>query len=581
MSVPSLANRADALLAAAFAAASLDPAYARSAACARPDLADFQCTGAMAAARAAGGDPRRAAAAVAAALAGLPGVAAATVFGPGIVNFSVDDDLLRDALAAQIADPALGVQAAPGAAAAVVDFGGPNVAKPLHVGHLRSLVIGESLRRILAARGWAVTSDAHLGDWGLQMGMLIDAIRLRDPAAAWFGDGPWPTAAPVTAAELEGLYPAAAAACKADAGRMEAARRATAELQAGRPGHVALWRALRAVSLEVQKRDFDRLGAHFDLMGGESDAAPSIGPMLAELRRRGLAVEDQGAAVIRVAAEGDEHPVPPLIVEKADGAALYATTDLATLRDRVSGGARRVLYVVDQRQALHFQQVFRAAALAGWGDGCEFTHVGFGTVNGPDGKPFKTRDGGVAKLSDLLDAATEKADARLRDGGWADGGERLALAAMVGVAAVKYADLCGARTGGYVFDPERIVSFEGRTGPYLQYACVRMSSILEKAAAGAGLAPAAPLGAAERALALACLRLPEAVAAADAACAPSEVAAWAWSAAQAFSRFYAECPVLGGGDGEARSRRLALVAVAKAALSRGLWLLGIDVPDRM
>jgi arginyl-tRNA synthetase len=303
------------------------------------------------------------------------------VAGPGFVNMRLSPGLLAKAAAEMADDEQLGIADEGHGRLVVIDFAGPNVAKPLHVGHLRSLVIGESLRRTLLAQGWRILADAHVGDWGLQIGMLTSEIRRRDPGLSWFVpgfEGPWPDVAPVTLDELERLYPEAADACRTDPERMAEARADTAALQAGNSGLIALWRSLRALSLVAQQRDFAALGAQFDLLLGESDAHPLIAPLVEDLRARGVAVESEGALVVTVGQANDRKEMPPLLLAKSDGAALYATTDLATLADRVGRmGADRILYVVDQRQALHFEQVFRAAAKAGLSGGAELRHIGF------------------------------------------------------------------------------------------------------------------------------------------------------------------------------------------------------------
>ncbi len=589
MTSTSLASRIDSLLAAAFSSLSLPVELAKSTPSARPDLADRQCNAAIRLGKASGRDPMSVAGEIAMALAGHDEFAEVSVAKPGFINMRVSDGFLEKMTEAQAASAHLGIEQAAKPERILIDFGGPNVAKPLHVGHLRSLVIGEALRRILLACGHRAVSDVHLGDWGLQMGMLISALELRQPELPYFDaafEGPYPDAPPVTLADLENMYPDAAAACKADSQRMEAARKATAALQSGRPGYRALWFHFRELSLTAQRQDFAGLGAHFDLFEGELDADPLIAPMIADLSARGLAKESEGAIVIEVAAQDSKEPMPPLLLAKADGAALYATTDLATILDRVSRlKAERILYVVDQRQKLHFEQVFRAAKLAGLAEGCALEHIGFGTVNGKDGKPFKTRQGGVMQLSALLTEATGKAAQRLESSGHvADFSqeEKAMLARKVGIAAVKFADLSSLRTSGYIFDPDRLVSFEGKTGPYLQYACVRISSILTLAAER-GLKPghvriSVP---AERELALECLRFPEAVAASARTLQPNEIAEYAFTLAKKFSRFYDECPVLAGPGTNVQGARLALCSAAHAVLSRALWLLGIDVPERM
>lgn len=584
-----LSARIDAILRDAFQVLHLPVSHARAAPCSRPELADFQCNGAMPAAKATGRLPREIAETVAEHLGTHAAFAEVSVAGPGFINMRLAPSLLAEVAAELLSDTHQGIEDAGQGRLAVIDFGGPNVAKPLHVGHLRSLVIGESLRRLLHAQGWRVMADAHLGDWGLQMGMLTSTLRLRAPHLPWFiagFGGPWPDTAPVTLSELERLYPQAASACRDDPERMAQARADTAALQAGDPGLLALWRSLRTLSLHAQQSDFASLGVHFDLLLGESDAQSIIPAMIEDLRTRGVARESDGALVIDVARPDDRHDVPPLLLSKQDGAALYATTDLATLMSRIQQmQAARVIYVVDQRQALHFEQVFRAAEKAGLSHGVQLQHVGFGTVNGPDGKPYKTRQGGVARLVDLLDEATAKAAERITQSGHGAGfseEEKHQLARKVGVAAVKFADLSGDRRSGYVFDPDRLVSFEGRTGPYLQYACVRIQSIQRKAKEqGVHMGLPMPAARTERELLLACLAFPDTVAEAVQQLQPGVLAEYAFELAQRFSRFYAECPVLAAERAEQRETRLAICQLTGLLLARSLDLLGIDVPGRM
>ena len=544
----------------------------------------------MAAAKALGKNPRTLASAAAEALAGAPGIASCDVAGPGFINIRVTAELLEQCARVQAEDPGLGVRSAAPTRRIMLDYGGPNVAKALHVGHLRSAVIGESLKRILRAQGHDVRADVHLGDWGTPMGMLISELARACPDLPYFDPdrtSGYPEHSPVTSDDLARMYPAASAACKRDPARMEAARKATAELQAGRPGYRALWAHFRSVSVEQVRASFAELGVGFDIWGGESDADPLIGPLISRLTRQGLCRESDGAVVVDVARDDDASPMPPLLLAKADGGALYATTDLVTLAERVSGPepAEEILYVVDQRQALHFEQVFRVARKAGLDGGALLEHVGFGTVNGPDGKPFKTRDGGVMPLSELLDAAVRKAAQRLEESGHGaclSPDERSGLARVIGIGALKFADLSSVRTSGYAFDADRLVSFEGRTGPYVQYAAVRIRSMLDKAAA-AGVAPGPiTIGtAAERDLALACQAFGPAVAAAARKRTPSDVAEYAFALAQAFSRFYAACPVLQEEDPSIRSSRLTLCRLAYDVLVRALYLLGIETPQRM
>lgn len=582
-----MVSRIDAKLATVFESLGLPAHLARTQPSDRPELGDLQCNGALAAAREARRPPRQIAGDIAERLRDDTAFASISVDGPGFVNLRLSAVFLATCAAEMAADPALGVADEGRGRLMVLDFGGPNVAKPLHVGHLRSLVLGESLRRIHAAQGWRPHADAHLGDWGLQMGMLSAAIRRRDPGLRYFHDGegqPYPANPPVTLDELERLYPEAAAACRADPVRMAEARADTAALQAGDPGLLALWQALRSLSLGAQVADFGELGIVFDALDGESDVRDAIAPLVERLRESGVARLSDGALVIDVAKPDDAFDVPPLLLAKSDGAALYATTDLATLESRATmPGLARVVYVVDQRQALHFAQVFRAAERARIAQGVELVHAGFGTVNGRDGKPFKTRDGGVAKLTDLLDEAVKRAAERIAESGYGgelDSAGKLSLARKVGIGAVKFADLSGDRLSGYVFDADRLVAFEGRTGPYLQYACVRLRSLLDKAA---GSAPGAidPRHDSEHDLAVACLDFPVAVAEAGRQFQPGVIAEYAFGVAQRFSRFYAACAVLGEPEPALRASRLALCVFTRAVLERSLELLGIDVPAKM
>ena len=578
----SLMSQVDQALASVFQNLSLPVELAHAEPSARPELGDLQCNAALAAGRLVGKPPRAIGEDIATALRTDARFAAVEVAGPGFVNLRLADAFLADVATATLADPRLGVRDEGQGSLVVLDFGGPNVAKPLHVGHLRSLVLGESLRRILGALGWRTHGDAHLGDWGLQMGMLSAAIRRQAPALAYFtGAGPYPAEAPVTLDELERLYPEAAAASRDDPARMAEARADTAALQAGDPGLMALWRNLRKLSVDAQAKDFALLDVHFDALDGESDVRDAIAPLVADFRARGVARDSEGALVVDVALPGDTHEVPPLLLAKRDGAALYATTDLATLQARTAmPGLAKVVYVVDQRQALHFEQVFRAARRGGIAAGVDLVHAGFGTVNGKDGKPFKTRQGGVARLRDLLDEAVERARERVDASDRVEASEREALARMIGIAAVKFADLSGDRLSGYVFDAERLVAFEGKTGPYLQYAVVRMRSVLEKAHETPVGAPYA-VQPAERELVLGCLAFGDKVSEAAHLLQPGVLAGWAYDIAQRFSRFYDRCPILREPDDAIRSHRLGICQLTLAVMDRALNLLGIEVPTRM
>jgi len=583
----SLPAELSAIVGRAFEAKGFSPAFGSVQISDRPDLAQFQCNGALAAAKQAKANPRMLAEKVAARLKADPLFAKVEIAGPGFINLDVVDDALADRVGLMASGAALcGPQTG---RTLVIDFGGPNVAKPMHVGHLRSAIIGDCLQRLFRTNGWQVTSDVHLGDWGLQMGQLISEIGHRGTAPLYFDadyTGPYPNESPVTMDDLEEIYPVAAAACKADPARLEEARAATAELQAGRPGYRALWRHFFAVSEVGLRREYASLGVSFDLWKGEADVDPLIVPMVEHLKASGLAVMSDGALVIPVAEPGDRKEMPPLILVKSDGAVLYGTTDLATIIDRVQNqNPDLILYVVDQRQHGHFEQVFRAAKKARLNGNAELEHLGFGTMTGPDGKPFKTRAGGVMKLFDLIAMASEEAGKRLAEQGLAADyppEEREAIAKAVGIAAIKFADLSNHRISDYIFDLARFTRFEGKTGPYLQYAAVRIQSILRKARSE-GHKTAAPVirSGEERKLVLALLGLPEAMSVAEARRAPNVLCDYVFTLAQEFSRFYSEHHIMSETDAELRAARLGLCALTLEVLEKVLGILGIEVPARM
>src|ERR1700742_2670477 len=457
----SLSAKLSAIAGAAFAAEGLSPELGTVQISDRPDLAQFQCNGALPDAKAAKQNPRAIAEKIAARLKANPLFSKVEIAGPGFINLDITDDAAAARVIAMSKDDRLGAPETGKGKAVVIDFGGANVAKPMHVGHLRSSVIGDSLQRLFRANGWTVTSDVHLGDWGLQMGQLISEIGHRGIAPVYFDPnytGEYPAQSPVTMDDLEEIYPAASAACKADPTRLEEARKATAELQSGRPGYRALWEHFFAVSRFGLEREWGSLGIHFDLWKGEASVEPLIQPMIADLKGRHVTEESEGALVIPVVEEGDKKEMPPLILVKSDGAVLYGTTDLATIVDRVrEQDPDQILYVVDQRQHLHFEQVYRAAEKAALAGKAALEHVGFGTMNGPDGKPFKTRAGGVMKLYARIAMVTEEAKKRLSEQGiGAEYGEaeRADIARQVGIATIKFADLSNHRTTDYLFDLE-------------------------------------------------------------------------------------------------------------------------------
>jgi len=622
--------------AAAFRSLGLDERHAEVRRSDRPDLGEFQANGALAVAKSAGKKPQEIAQGVAAAWNATDLAPAPTIAGPGFLNFKVTNTALA-ARAQTIADDAHAA-ATPVAEPrrVIVDYGGPNVAKGMHVGHLRASIIGESVKRIYRFRGDQVWGDAHFGDWGFQMGLVITAL---EDELGGFEDRAKLDARlkSLTLDQLEAIYPAYAAKVRdGDVETRDRARKATAALQGGSALHREIWKAMHDVSMAAQKRDFASLGVDFDLWLGESDADPLIPDMVKDLDAKKLLEEDQGARILRVANPGEtkkkklddgsvvevESP-DPLLVVSSEGSAMYGTTDLATILQRVRDQKPdQILYVVDQRQADHFEQVYRAAAKANYIARDKLEHVGFGTMNGADGKPFKTRAGGVLKLQDLIGQAEEKARERLREneiGADFSNEEFEDVAHKVAIAAIKFADLSNFRGTSYVFDLDRFMSFEGKTGPYLLYQAIRIKSILRKAeemgvrepsppSRGRGqgeggradaqaparlnaphLPTSAPQGGggviqiehdSERNLALALDAFDGALRAAYDKKAPHFLAEHAFNLAQAFSGFYTNCPILPS-EGAVRASRLALAAATLKQLTLTLDLLGIETPERM
>lgn len=593
-----LAGALTAANAAVFSSLGLETKHADVRRSDRPDLGEFQCNGALAAAKAAGKRPPEIAQAAAAAWTATDLAAAPTIAGPGFLNFNVTTKALSERAQFVADDARAGAGTVEHPRRVVVDYGGPNVAKGMHVGHLRASIIGESIKRIYRFRGDQVWGDAHFGDWGFQMGLVITAL---EDELGGFDDRAKLDARlkTLTLEQLEAIYPEYARRVKeGDIGVRDRARKATAALQGGSALHREIWKAMHDVSMAAQKRDFASLGVDFDLWLGESDADPLIPDMVKDLEAKGLLEEDQGARILRVAGPGEkkkkkledgtvvevESP-DPLLVVSSEGSAMYGTTDLATILQRVRDqNPDFIIYCVDQRQADHFEQVYRAAAKAGYIAREKLEHVGFGTMNGADGKPFKTRAGGVLKLGDLIGQAVEKARARLKEndiGADFSADEFEQVAHNVAIAAIKFADLSNARTTSYTFDLDRFMSFEGKTGPYLLYQAVRIKSILRKAQEqGVAVGAISIEEDSERTLALALDAFDGALAAAYDKKMPHFLAEHAYNLAQAFSGFYSHCPILPS-EGAVRASRLALAAATLKQLTLTLDLLGIAVPERM
>jgi len=575
---------------AAFAQEGLDPALGAVRVSDRPDLAPFQCNGALAAAKAAKRNPRQLADALAKHLENEPMLEEVSLAGPGFLNLTPSVSLLESMATELQASSNHGAWKNPSPEKVLLDYGGPNVAKPLHVGHIRSAIIGESLKRIMQAAGDDAVGDIHLGDWGLQMGQLIAEMALRSPELPYFDpeitDG-YPAESPVTVDELAEIYPAASAACKEDPDRMAAAQAATAELQSGRPGYRALWQHFVTVSQDALRRDYGELDVSYELWRGEASVNERIEPVTEALRAKGLLELSDGAEVVHVAREDDRKEIPPLLMIKSNGSVGYGSTDVATIDERADDGFERCIYVVDKRQAEHFVQVFRTASMLGLMAEDRLEHAGFGTMNGKDGRPFKTREGGVLRLADLLHMVVSKAEERVAEGEVAKDqteDERQTVARQIGLAALKFADLSNPRTTDYIFDIDRFIAFEGKTGPYLLYAAVRMRSVLRKAGVSMADAAGNPIvvtNSSERDLVKELLGYSDAHRGAHQKRMPHILCEHLYAVAQGFSKFYAHCRIADEPSTDLRNGRLALVSATLSQLEHGLHLLGISAPEQM
>jgi len=570
----------------AFAAAGYDASYGRVTVSNRPDLCEYQCNGAMPAAKAYHKAPIQIANDVAAHLADDAAFSEVQAVAPGFLNLRLTPAFLAKYLEQTRTAPRFGVPRDPKAGTVVVDYGGANVAKPLHIGHLRSAIIGESIKRIQHFFGNETVGDTHLGDWGLQMGLVIAALQDRQPELCYFDEsynGPYPTEAPFTISDLEEIYPTASARAKEDEVFAHRAHDATYELQQGRPGYVAIWQHIMAVSKADLRKNYDKLGVNFEVWLGESDAQPYIPLMLDELRQSGLLVESEGAQVIEVQEPTDTKEVPPCIIMKSDGATLYATTDLATIKQRMqTWKPDRILYVVDKRQSLHFEQVFRAARKAGLVQPeTELRHIGYGTMNGKDGKPFKTRAGGVMRLETLINEITDFVRAKVEENKLVTGDDVADTTAKIALAALKYGDLMNAPTKDYIFDMDRFAAFEGNTGPYILYTIVRIKSILSRYGAWEELPVVAPETPEAKDLMLALSRLPDALELAYRDCAPNTICAYIYELAGFANKFYHETHILTEENAEKQKGYIALIGLTKRVLETCIDLLGFEAPEKM
>ena len=577
-------------LAEAFEKAGYDRKYAKVTLSNRPDLCEYQCNGAMAGAKTYHKAPIMIAEDVVALLQDSRCLSEAGAVKPGFINMKLKEEYVADYLNQMEESSDLGLEKTENPEMIVVDYGGPNVAKPLHVGHLRSAIIGESVKRISRKMGHKVLGDIHLGDWGYQMGLIITELRERKPDLPYFDDafeGEYPQEAPFTIGELEEIYPTASGRAKEDEAYRENALHATYLLQNGHRGYTAIWNHIMHVSVTDLKKYYANLNVDFDLWKGESDAQAYIPDMIDRLKKDGYAHLDQGALVIDVQEETDTKEIPPCMIQKSDGASLYGTTDLATLVQRVEDyRPDRIIYVVDKRQELHFVQVFRAAKKTGIvPEETSLKFLGFGTMNGKDGKPFKTREGGVMRLENLIAEITEEMYRKIDENRTVEEAEAKETAKIVGMAAIKYGDLSNQASKDYVFDVDRFTSFEGNTGPYILYTIVRIKSILNKYQASGheleGLKVAGATSESEKALMLEVVKYNEVMETAFEELAPHKICAYIYDLANAFNRFYHETRILAEEDEEKQKSYIALLKVTKNVLEACIDVLGFEAPERM
>ena len=585
-------------MASAFEAAGYDSALGRVTVSNRPDLCEYQCNGAMAGAKRYRKAPFMIADDVAKILKEKNDGAGSAVFSkvevvkPGFLNLDVSESFLQSYLQQMAGDGRLGMPLPEKPEKIIIDYGGPNVAKPLHVGHLRSAVIGEAVKRIARFHGEDVIGDIHLGDWGLQMGLVITELKKRMPDLPYFDPdfkGEYPEEAPFTVSELEEIYPFASARSKQDPEYYAEAMDTTRRLQEGERGFYALWQKIVAVSVADMKRNYENLNVTFDLWNGEASVHPVIPGMVADLKAGGYAYESQGALVIDVSKETDSKEIPPCIVLKSDGASLYTTTDLATIKERVEKyHPDRIIYITDKRQELHFTQVFRAAQKSGLVEPeTELVHIGFGTMNGKDGKPFKTREGGVMRLETLIADIDAEMLSKISTNPEIPAEEAAETSRQVALAALKYGDLSNQASKDYIFDIEKFTSFEGDTGPYILYTIVRMRSILQRYMAEEGasdpadLALGTPASDVEKKLMMDLAGFNAMMEGAYTDIAPHRVCAYIYQVSNDFNSFYHATRILTEQDKAQKESWIALLHLTERVLSTCIDVLGFSAPERM
>lgn len=574
-----------------FVEAGYDASYAKVTLSNRPDLCEYQCNGAMAAAKAYHKAPFMIADDVVAHLQDGDCFASVEAVKPGFINLKLKPQFVADFLQQMAEDEYLGMEREASPRTIMVDYGGPNVAKPLHVGHLRSAIIGESVKRIMRYKGNQVIGDIHLGDWGYQMGLIITELEKRKPDLPYFDEnfmGEYPAEAPFTIGELEEIYPTASTYAKEHEEYREKALHATYLLQNGHRGYRAVWNHIMQISVADLKKNYQNLNVDFDLWKGEADVQKYIPDMVQRLKDEGFAHYDEGALVVDVCEDGDKKEVPPCMILKSDGAALYDTTDLATLVEREElYRPDEVIYVVDKRQELHFVQVFRCAKKTGIvRPETKLSFLGFGTMNGKDGKPFKTREGGVMRLENLIQEIDDEMYKKIMDNRTVDEGEAKETARTVGLAAIKYGDLWNQAAKDYVFDVDRFTSFEGNTGPYILYTIVRIKSILAKYGQPEGgkledLCLRAAENEFEKALMLEIARYNEIMNIVYEEIAPHKICAYIYDVANTFNKFYHETKILSETDEEKKAGYIALLVLTKKVLTTCIDLLGFEAPERM
>lgn len=574
----------------AFADAGYEKELARVTLSNRPDLCEYQCNGAMAGAKKYHKAPIMIAEEVVAKIPENGYISGAEAVKPGFINLKTNPAAVADYLNQMEADEKLGVEEVENPKTIVIDYGGPNVAKPLHVGHLRSAIIGESVKRITRFMGNKVIGDIHLGDWGYQMGLIITELKKRQPELPYFDDnftGEYPKEAPFTISDLEEIYPAASAYAKEHDDYREEALDATFQLQSGKRGYRAIWDHIMNVSVTDLKKNYANLNVEFDLWKGESDAQKYIPDMVERLKKEGYAHIDNGALVVDVKEETDTKEIPPCMILKSDGAALYDTTDLATLVEREElFQPNEVIYVVDKRQELHFVQVFRCAKKTGIvPEDTKLEFLGFGTMNGKDGKPFKTREGGVMRLEMLMKNINEKMYEKITENHTVDPNEAEKTAKIVALSAIKYGDLSNQASKDYIFDIDRFTSFEGNTGPYILYTIVRIKSILAKYAEAGKSAKDAVIQPAhsdsEKALMLELSKFNAVMENAYEEKAPHKLCAYIYDLSNAFNHFYHETKIMAEEDAAVQAGYIRLLELTKSALEICIDLLGFEAPEKM